>query len=82
MQFLMHSKIEILLKILNLHQSHPSLAMLSRLRGTAAVFRRPYATASQPQTLIEKIVQKYAVGFGDGRKVKSGDYVMVSPEHV
>lgn len=44
--------------------------------------RRSYATSSSPQTLIEKIVQKYAVGTEEGKKVRSGDYVMVGPEHV
>ena len=35
-----------------------------------------------PQTAIEKIVQKYAVGLPDGKIVKAGDYVMIRPEHV
>lgn len=34
-----------------------------------------------PQTLTEKIVQKYAVGLPDGKFVKSGDYVTISPAH-
>ncbi|KPI42424.1 Homoaconitase, mitochondrial [Cyphellophora attinorum] len=34
-----------------------------------------------PQTLTEKIVQKYAVGLADGKLVKSGDYVTISPHH-
>jgi len=54
---------------------------------TAAVatlmFRRGMATPSSiPQTLIEKIVQDYAVDLPAGKKVKSGDYVMIRPEHV
>ncbi|KAH9481687.1 mitochondrial Homoaconitase [Psilocybe cubensis] len=35
-----------------------------------------------PQTIIEKVVQKYAVGLPEGKKVKAGDYVMIRPEHV
>lgn len=35
-----------------------------------------------PQTIIEKVVQKYAVGLADGKAVKAGDYVMIRPEHV
>ncbi|KAF7424291.1 mitochondrial Homoaconitase [Pleurotus ostreatus] len=35
-----------------------------------------------PQTAIEKIVQKYAVGLSEGKVVKAGDYVMIQPEHV
>jgi hypothetical protein len=35
-----------------------------------------------PQTVIEKVVQKYAVGLPDGKVVKAGDYVMIQPEHV
>ncbi|KAI0029105.1 hypothetical protein K488DRAFT_89063 [Vararia minispora EC-137] len=35
-----------------------------------------------PQTIIEKVVQKYAVDLPEGRVVKAGDYVMIRPEHV
>jgi homoaconitate hydratase len=35
-----------------------------------------------PQTVIEKIVQKYAVGLPPGKLVKAGDYVKIRPEHV
>ncbi|PPQ89320.1 hypothetical protein CVT25_003157 [Psilocybe cyanescens] len=35
-----------------------------------------------PQTIIEKVVQKYAVGLPEDKKVKAGDYVMIRPEHV
>ncbi|KAL1647973.1 mitochondrial Homoaconitase [Diplodia intermedia] len=34
-----------------------------------------------PQTLTEKIVQKYAVGLPEGKFVKSGDYVTIQPAH-
>lgn len=32
-----------------------------------------------PQTLTEKVVQRYAVGLPDSKKVKSGDFVTISP---
>jgi homoaconitate hydratase len=60
--------------------------MLSLLRGGNLALRIPrnrlYATVSNPQTLVEKIVQKYAVDLAPGTKVHSGDYVMIKPEHV
>ena len=39
-------------------------------------------TTKLPQTVIEKVVQKYAVGLPAGKVVKAGDYVMIHPEHV
>jgi homoaconitate hydratase len=60
--------------------------MLSLLRAGRMPLRvnrsRFYATVSNPQTLVEKIVQKYAVDLAPGTKVHSGDYVMIKPEHV
>ncbi|KAK0635817.1 hypothetical protein B0T17DRAFT_612634 [Bombardia bombarda] len=43
----------------------------------------PLKTASpqSPQTLTEKIVQRYSVGLAPGKKVKAGDYVTLSPHH-
>ena len=35
-----------------------------------------------PQTLIEKIVQRFSVGLKRGHFVKSGDVVMVAPQHL
>ncbi|KAH6909092.1 hypothetical protein BKA70DRAFT_1149017 [Coprinopsis sp. MPI-PUGE-AT-0042] len=55
------------------------------LRHGAAATRRFYASAAGsriPQTVIEKVVQKYAVGLPEGKVVKAGDYVMIKPEHV
>ncbi|KHJ32172.1 putative homoaconitase [Erysiphe necator] len=34
-----------------------------------------------PQNLTEKIVQKYSLGLAKGKKVISGDYVTLSPQH-
>lgn len=61
-------------------------SMLSALRRSYLPLRisrtRLYATVSNPQTLVEKIVQNYAVDLAPGTKVHSGDYVMIKPEHV
>ncbi|KAA3601464.1 MAG: homoaconitase [Calditrichaeota bacterium] len=35
-----------------------------------------------PQTLVEKIAQKYAVDFPSNKLVKSGDYISIKPAHV
>ncbi|KAL7278777.1 hypothetical protein ACG7TL_007786 [Trametes sanguinea] len=45
---------------------------------------RHYATAASrvPQTVIEKVVQRYAVDLPAGKAVKAGDYVMIRPQHV
>ena len=37
------------------------------------------ATDGPPQTVTEKIVQKYSVGLAPGKKVKSGDFVTIEP---
>ncbi|KAJ8104667.1 hypothetical protein ONZ43_g7743 [Nemania bipapillata] len=37
------------------------------------------AVVDNPQTLTEKIVQRYAVGLAPGKKVKAGDYVTIRP---
>jgi homoaconitate hydratase len=34
------------------------------------------------QNLIEKIVQKFAVGLAEGHVVRSGDYISIKPNHV
>ncbi|KAJ3105457.1 mitochondrial Homoaconitase [Phlyctochytrium planicorne] len=43
---------------------------------------RSLATAVPGQNLIERIVQKYAVGLADGHVVRQGDFVSIAPEHV
>ncbi|KAI0772388.1 homoaconitase [Trametes elegans] len=52
--------------------------------GHALTRSRRYATAASrvPQTIIEKVVQRYAVDLPPGKAVKAGDYVMIRPEHV
>ncbi|KAJ3972495.1 hypothetical protein EV361DRAFT_905189 [Lentinula raphanica] len=42
-----------------------------------------YGTSTKPpQTVIEKVVERYAVGLSPGHAVQAGDYVMILPEHV
>jgi len=36
----------------------------------------------QPQNLVEKIVQRYAVDLSPGQRVHSGDFVFIQPGHV
>jgi homoaconitate hydratase len=46
---------------------------------------RCFATATDakpPQTFVEKVVQRYALGLAPGQTVRAGDYVMIRPEHV
>ncbi|KZT73519.1 homoaconitase [Daedalea quercina L-15889] len=58
----------------------------SALWRSSWVARRAFATAADPprvpQTIIEKVVQKYAVDLPPGKVIKAGDYVMIRPEHV
>lgn len=49
--------------------------------SSAAVLQSLKAAPTIPQTLTEKIVQKYAVGLPDGKFVRSGDYVTIAPHH-
>jgi homoaconitate hydratase len=52
-------------------------------RNLSQLPRRCFATHAGPgQTIIEKIVQRYAVDLTPGTKVRAGDYVMIKPEHV
>ncbi|KAM0556109.1 hypothetical protein ACHAPJ_006098 [Fusarium lateritium] len=39
------------------------------------------APVENPQTLVEKIAQQYAVGLAPGKVVKAGDYVTLAPYH-
>ncbi|KAL2855516.1 hypothetical protein BJY01DRAFT_204315 [Aspergillus pseudoustus] len=49
--------------------------------ASAALFSSLKTSRAVPQTLTEKIVQKYSVGLPQGKFVKSGDYVTISPHH-
>ncbi|KAK6531853.1 mitochondrial Homoaconitase [Orbilia ellipsospora] len=39
-------------------------------------------STAQPQTLTEKIVQRYATDLPPGKKVKAGDYITLKPERI
>ncbi|KAG8790309.1 mitochondrial Homoaconitase [Serendipita sp. 398] len=54
-----------------------SSKILFRIRRFATV-----SNAKPPQTFIEKVVQRYALGLAPGQTVRAGDYVMIRPEHV
>ena len=57
-------------------------AFHSQLQGSALPAVSTLQSAPQtPQTLTEKIVQRYSVGLAPGKKVRSGDYVTLSPHH-
>ncbi len=59
------------------------LSLARQCRGSS--LPRLFATVAaqnSPQTIIEKVVQKYAVGLPDGKFVKAGDYIMIRPQHV
>ncbi|KAF2085748.1 homoaconitase [Saccharata proteae CBS 121410] len=49
--------------------------------AAASLLSSVQAPQGVPQTLTEKIVQRYAVGLPEGKFVKSGDYVTISPAH-
>ncbi|KAA1138380.1 mitochondrial Homoaconitase [Puccinia graminis f. sp. tritici] len=44
--------------------------------------RRNQSTSSNQQTLIEKIVQKYAYQQPANKRIRSGDFIVLKPEHV
>ncbi|MCJ1341092.1 mitochondrial Homoaconitase [Bachmanniomyces sp. S44760] len=49
--------------------------------STAAILSSLKAPTTSPQTLTEKIVQRYSLGLPEGKYVKAGDYVTLSPHH-
>jgi homoaconitate hydratase len=56
-------------------------AFHAQLEGVgSSAMPSPVETPSQPQTLTEKIIQRYSVGLAPGKKVKAGDYVTLKPE--
>lgn len=62
------------------------MGLLARWRGSRLVSLRGFATVTStpqvPQTVIEKVVQRYAVDWPSAKAVKAGDYVMIRPQHV
>lgn len=76
------------LRLHHLHQLQHSIKMLRVTRPRVlspafSIFQRSLAThTALPQTYVEKVVQKHAVGLPEGKIVRAGDYVMIRPEHV
>lgn len=57
-------------------------AFSSQLENAPAdILAKPTGASTTPQTLTEKIVQRYSQGLPDGKFVKAGDYVTLSPHH-
>ncbi|EIM23942.1 homoaconitase [Wallemia mellicola] len=58
--------------------------MIGRVLPNFRITRRAFSTTvfRPSQTLVEKIVSNYTVGTSPGYKVRSGDYVMIKPEHI
>ena len=50
--------------------------------SAAAVLSSLKTSPRRPQTLTEKIVQRYAVGLPQGKRVLSGDFITISPRRV
>lgn len=49
--------------------------------SSAAILSSLQSIALTPQTLTEKIVQRYSLGLANDQYVKAGDYVTLSPHH-
>lgn len=47
--------------------------------SSAAILSSLQTSPSVPQTLTEKIVQRYTLGLPENKRVKAGDYVTLSP---
>ena len=63
-------------------QAEPISAFHSQLENAPPeLLSRSAAAPATPQTLTEKIVQRYSLGLAEGKVVKSGDYVTLSPHH-
>ena len=64
-------------------RQHAFHSQLESTPDAAAILssQKPAAAPATPQTLTEKIVQRFAVGLGPGKKVKAGDYVTIAPHH-
>lgn len=59
-----------------------SRPLTSLLRSRPLLHRSLATPAALPQTYVEKVVQRHAVGLPEGKVVRAGDYVMIRPQHV
>ncbi|KAM0713476.1 hypothetical protein Q7P37_010438 [Cladosporium fusiforme] len=64
-----------------LSQAEEVHAFPSLLENASPEFLNKPAVSATPQTLTEKIVQRYSLGLAEGKVVRSGDYVTLSPHH-
>lgn len=64
-----------------LYQAEEVHAFHSQLENAPPELLNRPAVSATPQTLTEKIVQRYSLGLADGKVVRSGDYVTLSPHH-
>ena len=65
-----------------MRSTHPIVRELTRINRCRFLSTVTPEHPQVPQTVIEKVVQKYAVSLPSGKVVKAGDYVMIQPEHV
>lgn len=49
---------------------------------TSPIYPSSTTAVQTPQTLTEKIVQRYSVGLAPGKKVRAGDYVTLAPHRL
>ncbi|KAI0868427.1 aconitase a/isopropylmalate dehydratase [Hypoxylon argillaceum] len=61
-------------------RQHAFHSQIENIPNAADILASPKpAVVDNPQTLTEKIVQRFAVGLAPGKKVKAGDYVTIRP---
>lgn len=60
---------------------HTQLENSSTPTSSAFQYQRA-PVVENPQTLVEKIAQKHAVGLPEGKKIKSGSYLSLAPKHI
>ncbi|KAH8908385.1 homoaconitase [Coniochaeta sp. PMI_546] len=62
-------------------QQHAFQSQIENL-PTNPIYPSSKPAIQTPQTLTEKIVQRFSVGLAPGKKVKAGDYVTLSPVRI
>ncbi|KAH6893024.1 mitochondrial Homoaconitase [Thelonectria olida] len=60
-------------------RQHAFHSQLESTPNAADLLAAQQPAVTNPQTLTEKIVQRYSVGLAPGKKVKAGDYVTLAP---
>ncbi|KAF5986274.1 homoaconitase, mitochondrial [Fusarium bulbicola] len=61
---------------------HSQLENSSTPTPSAFQYQQRAPVIENPQTLVEKIAQRHAVGLPPGKKVKQSDYIALSPMHM